>query len=242
MLIAGCGTGRHSIEAARQMAQTKSLAVDLSLASLCYAKRRTRALCIANVEYAQADILKLGSIGRTFDIIQSAGVLHHLADPMAGWRVLLSLLRPGGLMFLGFYSELARRNIVAARAFVAERGYGTDPSGIRRCRQKLLGSGNAAFQSLAGFVDFFSVSDCRDLLFHVQEQNMTLPQIAAFLAENKLKFLGFQIDSDVRKAFRSRFPEDDAVTDLETWHLFETENPDTFAGMYQFWIQKNGSV
>ena len=28
------------------------------------------------------------------------------------------------------------------------------------------------------------------------------------------------------------------MTDLGQWHLFETENPDTFGGMYQFWVQK----
>jgi tetratricopeptide (TPR) repeat protein/SAM-dependent methyltransferase len=242
MLIAGCGTGRHSIESVRQLAQTRALAVDLSSTSLCYAKRRTRALGISNIEYAQADILKLGSIGRTFDIIESVGVLHHLADPMAGWRVLLSLLRPGGLMFLGFYSELARREVVAARAFIAERGYGRDAADIRRCRQDLLASGDGAFRSLLTFTDFYSVSDCRDLLFHVQEQRLTLPQINAFLAQNNLKLIGFQVDAEVRKKFQLRFPGDAAVTDLEAWHVFETENPDTFAGMYQFWIQKSGEA
>jgi 2-polyprenyl-3-methyl-5-hydroxy-6-metoxy-1,4-benzoquinol methylase len=55
----------------------------------------------SNIEYGQADILKLGSLGRSFDLIESSGVLHHLADPLAGWRVLLSLLRPGGFMMIG---------------------------------------------------------------------------------------------------------------------------------------------
>jgi hypothetical protein len=145
-------------------------------------------------------------------------------------------------MFLGFYSELARRDVVAARAFIAERGYGRDAADIRRCRQDLLASGDGAFRSLLTFTDFYSVSDCRDLLFHVQEQRLTLPQINAFLAENNLKLIGFQVDAEVRKKFQLRFPGDAAVTDLEAWHVFETENPDTFAGMYQFWIQKSGEA
>ena len=74
------------------------LAVDLSLSSLCYAKRKTRELGLTNITYAQADILRLGTLPRRFDVIESSGVLHHLADPLAGWRVLLSLLRPGGFM------------------------------------------------------------------------------------------------------------------------------------------------
>jgi len=88
------------------------LAVDLSISSLAYAKRKSRKLGLTTIEYAQADLLKLGSLGRSFDIIESSGVLHHLAAPWAGWRVLLSLLRPGGFMRLGFYSEVARRDIV----------------------------------------------------------------------------------------------------------------------------------
>ena len=65
--------------------------------------------------------------------------LHHLADPFAGWRVLLSLLRPGGFMAIGLYSELARGHIAAARSFIAERGYPPTAEAIRLCRQELMG-------------------------------------------------------------------------------------------------------
>ncbi len=67
--------------------------------------------------------MELGSIGRTFDFIDVSGVLHHMADPWQGWRVLLSLLRPGSTMQVGLYSELARQHVVAARKLIAERGY-----------------------------------------------------------------------------------------------------------------------
>ena len=108
ILVAGCGTGEHSIGTARRYRGAKVLAVDLSLSSLSYAQRKTRELGLQNIEYAQADILALGSIGRSFDVIDASGVLHHLSDPAAGWRQLLALLRPGGLMRIGLYSELGR--------------------------------------------------------------------------------------------------------------------------------------
>ena len=111
---------------------------------MCYAKRKTPADLASRIDYAQADILKLGSIDRSFDVIDASGVLHHMADPLEGWRILLSLLRPGGLMHLGFYSEAGRSDVVAARAFIAERGFGSTPDDIRRCRQELLD--NAARQ------------------------------------------------------------------------------------------------
>jgi 2-polyprenyl-3-methyl-5-hydroxy-6-metoxy-1,4-benzoquinol methylase len=95
------------------------LAVDLSLTSLAYATRRSRELGFDRVEYAQADILELGALDRRFDVVESIGVLHHLGDPIRGWRVLTDLLKPGGMMFIGLYSELARKAVVAARAFIA---------------------------------------------------------------------------------------------------------------------------
>ncbi len=72
MLIAGCGTGQQAIETAPRYSGARTLAVDLSLTSLAYALRKTRELGVPNLEYAQADILKLGAIGRTFDVIESS--------------------------------------------------------------------------------------------------------------------------------------------------------------------------
>ena len=100
ILVAGCGTGQHSIETARRFTGAQVLAVDLSLTSLYYAKRKKRALGLNNIEYAQPDILQLESIGRVFDVIEASGVLRHLADPFAGWRLLLPMLRPDGFMRL----------------------------------------------------------------------------------------------------------------------------------------------
>lgn len=239
ILIAGCGTGQHPIGTAQRFQEARVLAVDLSLSSLSYAKRKTQELGLTSIDYAQADILKLGGIGRTFDVIESSGVLHHLDDPLAGWRVLLSLLRPGGVMKLGFYSELARRDIVVARDFIARQGYGTTAENIRQCRQEMMDSTkNLDFGTALKSGDFFSVSACRDLLFHVQEHRMTLAGIKDFLQENDLQFLGFELDAHVLQTYRLRFPDDRKKTNLDHWQIFESENPDTFLGMYQFWIQK----
>ena len=147
MLIAGCGTGQHAIETAQRFAGARVLAIDLSLTSLAYAFARPANSVSPTSNIAQADILKLDTIGRTFDVIEFSGVLHHMADPFAGWRTLLSVLRPGGLMAVALYSEIARADIVKARAFIAERGYGSSADDIRRCRQDLIAhEGGQAFQ------------------------------------------------------------------------------------------------
>jgi SAM-dependent methyltransferase len=236
ILVAGSGTGRHPIELARKYRDARVLAIDLSLTSLCYARRKTPAALASRIEYAQADILQLGSITRSFDLIDVSGVLHHLAEPLAGWRALLSLLRSGGFMHVGLYSELARHHIAAARQFIAERGYRPTVDDIRRCRQDLL---NSPLKGVAMAGDFFSTSECRDLLFHIQEHRLTIPEIKGFLAENDLKFIGFEFPPRLMQHYRNLFGGDHLMRDLDRWHALESERPDTFAGMYQFWVQKN---
>jgi SAM-dependent methyltransferase len=239
VLIAGCGTGQHAIETAQRFAGASVLAIDLSLTSLAYAQRKTHELGIANIAYAQADILKLDTVGRSFDLIESSGVLHHMADPFAGWRTLLSVLRPGGIMAVALYSEIARADIVKARSFIAERRYGSSADDIRRCRQEIVAhEGGAAFKNVYASGDFYSISDCRDLLFHVQEHRMTIPQIAQFLAENALEFVAFEVSPATASQYRSKYPADIAMADLAAWDAFERDHPSTFSGMYQFWVQK----
>jgi len=235
ILIAGCGTGEHPFDIAQKSPQARILAVDLSLASLAYARRKTREEGLRNIEYAQADILKLSAIGRTFDRIEAVGVLHHLADPKAGWRVLLSLLALGATMRVGLYSETARRSIIEARALIAGRGYQPTADGIRALRQTIVRERDEPrWRSIVQTLDFYSTSGCRDIFFHVMEHRFTIPEIKSFLDQNGLRFLGFELDRKVIDKFQARFPGADALTSLDHWHAFEADNPQTFLKMYIF--------
>ncbi|WP_166298452.1 class I SAM-dependent methyltransferase [Bradyrhizobium sp. 2S1] len=240
ILIAGCGTGSHAIQIAQVYPNARLLAVDISMTSLAYARRKTRELGLRNIEYAQADILELGSIDRTFDSIESVGVLHHLAEPMAGWRVLVPLLRPGGTMRIGLYSDLARRVIVEARARIAARGYRATAEDIRRCRQDIFREAEQ-WKPLIGAKDFYSMSGCRDLLFNIMEHRLTIPEIAAFLNDHGLSFTGFEPfdDPTVIEKFRKQFPGTANEASLDQWHRFEIEHPETFWDMYVFTVGKN---
>jgi len=238
ILVAGCGTGQHSLQTATLNPAARILAVDISLPSLAHARRKTREADVSNVEYAQADILKLGSTERSFDRIEVIGVLHHLADPAAGWRVLLSLLRPNGEMYIGLYSKTARRAIADARALIAERGYRPTADDIRRCRQDILRDRDDwRWKQLIAAKDFYSISGCRDLLFNIMEHQFTIPGIKAFLGDNNLEFLGFDLDRSVIDLFQTQYP-GAALTDLDQWQLFEANNPQTFASMYLFLVRK----
>jgi SAM-dependent methyltransferase len=240
VLIAGCGTGQHAFRIRQCFPAARILAVDISLASLAYARRKTREEGLRNIDYAQADILQLATIGRSFDRIEAVGVLHHLADPKAGWRVLLSLLRPNGEIRIGLYSEIARRPIMEARALIAERGYRATAEDIRKCRQEILrGDTDWRWKMLTATRDFYSMSGCRDLLFNVMEHRFSIPEIKAFLDEQGLSFLGFELEPQVIEKFQQQFPGGAARNNLNHWHAYEAANPQTFRHMYVFSVRKS---
>ena len=56
VLVAGCGTGKQTILAAKSYLNAKVVGVDLSLSSLSYAKRKSEELGITNIDYLQADL------------------------------------------------------------------------------------------------------------------------------------------------------------------------------------------
>ena len=242
ILVAGCGTGEHALATASRFLNCNVLAVDLSLSSLSYGMRKTQELGITNIIYMQGDILKLDQLEREFDIIESVGVLHHMDDPLAGWKVLVDRLRTGGVMLIALYSEIARQSIVEARKQIAKKEYTSSPDDIRQYREEIINmdiNTDSESSKIIGSRDFYSLSEFRDLLFHVQEHRFTLPQIEEALSNLGLNFLGFEHkQSWVRSKFIERYPETDALTSLPLWHQFELENPDIFSGMYRFWVQK----
>lgn len=238
ILIAGCGTGRIALDITQSFAGARTLAIDLSRASLAAAKRKTPASLKNSIEFAQADIMSIGSIGRDFDYINAGGVLHHMGDPLAGWRELIKLMRPDALMQIGLYSAHARQEINAARKLIAERGFPSTVEGIRQARQDLFAGG--AKYNFMTLRDFFTTSEVRDLIFHVHEQQFTIPEIADFIAANGLNFIGFEFSNQaVHQHHRAVFQKNGwSLSDLARWDAYERDNPDIFANMYVFWVQK----
>ena len=237
ILIAGCGTGEHSIGTATRFKESKVLAVDLSISSLSYAKRKTEELNVNNIDYMQADILSLEKLDRQFDIVESVGVLHHMDNPVAGWTVLKNCLKPGGLMRIGLYSELARKHIVKMREEINNLGLGSTDVEMKSFRNMLMKSNKSHHRLILNSSDLYSMSTLKDLLFHIQEHRFTIKQIKECLLKLGLKFCGFETNQIVSHFKLSNSNEED-LYNLDKWQVYEEANPRAFAEMYQFWCQK----
>jgi SAM-dependent methyltransferase/Flp pilus assembly protein TadD len=241
ILIAGCGSGWHAALIAALYPDSKITAIDLSRINLAYAIRRTKELNIANIEFAQADILALGSLSVTFPYLESVGVLHHLSNPLAGWKTLTELTQVNGIMHIGLYSKLAREKLDDAAKLVDIGNYAANSDDIRRFRNEVFAieSKSENIQQLVRNREFYAMSSCRDLLFHAQEHRFSISQIQESLAELNLEFIGFQLYSvNSANLYLELFPDDRDMSNLDNWHHFEQAHPETFNGMYDFYCRK----
>ena len=237
ILIAGCGTGQHSTETALKYNNSEVVAIDLSKSSLAYAIRKADELGVENIKYLHADILQAKQLNQEFDVIESSGVLHHMRDPIQGWQILSECLRPGGVMSIGLYSKLARRYISEIKKYIKANKIADDPASIKLLRQSFLLSDKAHHQSMFRSADFFGLSSIHDLLFNVQEHLFTIPQIQEALSRMGLVFCGFENPRDLVAHIEGGIDES-SIHDLQEWDSLESNNPNLFIEMYQFWCQK----
>lgn len=238
ILIAGCGTGQQSINTALLFKNSQVLAIDLSLKSLSFAKRKSQEIGLKNIKYIQADILDLKNLNKSFDVIESVGVLHHMKDPMIGWKILIDLLKTGGLMKIGLYSKLARLDVELTRREINNLKIATNLENLKSFRKVIINSNKSHHVSLKKSYDFYNTSMFRDLIFHSTEHCFTILQIKEALNSLDLKFCGFE-DERINKNFEKTYSKFNDRYDLDKWDIYEKKFPQTFEHMYQFWCQKN---
>lgn len=243
VLIAGAGTCQQAVHSAIAYGQqARVLAIDLSAPSLAYGVRMAKKLSVQNIRFATSDILRIGEIDEMFDVIECAGVLHHMAAPYAAWKILTKKLKLGGLMQIGLYSDVSRQIIAKLSKDADWPGSDASDDALRTYRNSLMQrTPGEPGSELTASIDFFSTTDFRDLALHVQEQRCTLPDICNFLTSNGLDFRGFILPPSVHQSYVDMFPEDNMPGSLDHWWEFEQCHPRTFDGMYMFWCRRPGT-
>ena len=232
ILVAGCGTGQHPVHLAGSFPHSRVVAMDLSHASLAYGKRRCQDFGIDNLEFWHGDILALHNKPEwraRFGFVDAVGVLHHLQSPLEGCRALCSMMAPGGVLRVGLYSALARREagVDEARSLWVGQPEPRSEIQLQKSRRRLLGSG------LTRFLDFYALNGFRDLMFPAQETRFTILEAVEMLREVGLSVVCLQVTERVQK----RFLADNArssLTDWQAWDRYEQQHLSTFVGMYNF--------
>ena len=238
ILIAGCGTGIQIIEASKY-SNCEITAIDLSKASISYAKRKVDEYGLKNVNFIEMDLLELELIGKRFDLIECSGVLHHMNDPIKGLSNLFNVLEPKGFLKLGLYSKYARAEILKARKLIKEKNINPTLDEIRRFRNDVLNGDIENLDKITSWSDFYSTSMCRDLCFHSHEKCYSLIEVKNILKTFNLEFLGFTLSKDIKDKYQQGNNDLEYLKNLDMWDKFEKTNPNSFREMYQFWTRKS---
>jgi SAM-dependent methyltransferase len=235
VLIAGCGTGWKVAEVGLTCHGARVTGLGVSRANPAYGLFKAREMGLANATFAHGDIMNAAALGTAFDYTQCGGVLHHMADLLAAWKVLVDCLAPDGVMKVALYAKATRGAVAHARAIIIKRKIGPTPDNLCAFRQFVMGRPTGSpLSALTRFTNFYYLNDCRDLLFH--EHQIDLGFIKRACEARGLNFFGFHFrDPDMPCGYRRAFAYDAGMTDLDNWALFEREHPTAFESMYQFW-------
>lgn len=121
-LVAGGGTGDAAIMLGQQLADVGAKAaevvyLDWSTASRAVAEARAAVRRLTNIRFVTGSLLEVESLGLgRFDYIDCCGVLHHLPDPPATLKALVSSLAEDGGMGLMLYGRLGRIGVYPTQA------------------------------------------------------------------------------------------------------------------------------
>ncbi len=237
ILIAGCGTGQQILNYSG-INDVDIFAIDISKASLAYAKRMTDQYKIQNIKYFQTDLLNINLLKESFDMIICTGVLHHMEKPYEGLKSLCEVLKPNGFLKLGLYSTIARASIKRLRNDIKRLDLDFNKKNLSKIREKISNSENNKIKILSKFPDFYSTSGFRDLIFNKIEHTFNPIEIENIILKQNLKFLGFDIFTYYMQRFKVFYPSYNSELNLKYWNDFEINFPKTFTSMYNFWVSK----
>ena len=182
ILVAGCGTNQAAVFAYTNP-DAKVVAIDISQPSLNHQQYLKDKHGLGNLELRLLPIEELPTLGLDFDLVVSTGVLHHMADPLAGMKALAGCLRRDGAIGVMLYAKYGRTGVELLESVFRDLGLSQDDASVRMVREtiSLLGPDHPVQSYLkiawdlqfdAGLVDTFlhgrersyTVDDCIDLV------------------------------------------------------------------------------
>lgn len=241
ILNAGCGTGQEAMKYQTTLPKARVTAIDLSKSSIAYATRMSRKyLKKSKITFKHGDILEAHKLNQAFDIISSSGVLHHMKDPEAGLKSLLGILKPGGRIHIEMYSRPAREQVLRpAWNYIKEKGYTRAEQDVRQLRDDIIAMPEGhPCREVLNLGDFYQLSECVDLLFHVNEHTYDLTNMEDMFQRHGLTLIRLTFPALFRAAYLENYPQDPGFENISTIKDFEKKYPLTFLEMYKFWLRR----
>ncbi|HET7663989.1 MAG TPA: class I SAM-dependent methyltransferase [Rhodanobacteraceae bacterium] len=200
-LTAGGGTGDALIACAEQLRNKRDARItylDMSTASARIAHERAAVRRLQNIDWINDSLLNLPNMGvGPFDFIDCAGVLHHLEDPDAGLKALLSVLKPGGVMSLMVYAPYGRTGVYQLQSLMRMINNENDAATVKiRNAREILRSlpdrhwFNIGQRTLHTYSDLNNDAGIFDLLLHTQDRAFSILEVHDWLERCGMKLAG----------------------------------------------------
>jgi SAM-dependent methyltransferase len=245
ILVAGCGTGREAVMVALGYPEATVTAIDVSEASLHYARQQSTGLGIYNIRFLNIDLHHISELNERFHAIFCCGVLHHLSAPECGWAALVDVLYPDGVMNIMVYSRIAHLWVAAARKLISD--FALEPVNddlLRRVRQRIMEEAASwPTQDALDTDDFSTLAGTHDMLLHRHVDPFDIARISRALHQLGLRLLSFILPTpDAYMRYDTMFPQDPMHRDLNCWAQFEKIELTIFSRMYDFWCRRDDGV
>src|SRR6202012_5190076 len=109
----------------------------VSQPSLTHQQHLKQGYRLANLELHFLPIEELPTLGEVFDLIVSTGVLHHIADPLAGMKALATCLRRDGVLSVMLYAKYGRIGVELMQSVFSDLALRQDDASVQMVKDTL---------------------------------------------------------------------------------------------------------
>jgi SAM-dependent methyltransferase len=216
ILIAGCGSNQAAYYAFTNP-ESRVVGIDVSGASLAHEQYLKEKHNLHNLELHHLNLEQTASLGQTFDLIVSSGVLHHLPDPGAGLRGLRDVLKPHGVVSLMLYGYYPRVGVHMLQEAFRVLGVQQDAAGVEMVKHT-LDHVLPAKHHIVSYRDPDRGFDAGliDTYLHARERAYTVPDVLQLVSEGGGKFQGWLDNLDHSISLWIQNPDDPLRRLVET--------------------------
>lgn len=192
ILIAGCGTFQAAVFAFMNRA-ARVVAIDVSRSALDHQRYLKDKHQLTNLELHLLAIEEVSALSRDFDLIVSTGVLHHLADPLAGLSALGGCLRRDGALGVMLYAKYGRFGVELLESAFRDLGLSQDDASVQLVKEAVaaLPPDHPVRPYLHGARDLMSDGALVDTFLHARQRSYTVEECLELVAAAGLTFQGW---------------------------------------------------
>ncbi|MEE3753669.1 class I SAM-dependent methyltransferase [Mycobacterium intracellulare] len=192
ILIAGCGTFQAAVFAFMNRA-ARVVAIDVSRSALDHQQYLKDKHQLVNLELHLLPIEEASALSRDFDLIVSTGVLHHLADPLAGLKALGGCLRRDGALGVMLYAKYGRIGVEMLESAFRDLGLSQDDASVQLVKEAVaaLPADHPVRPYLQGARDLLTDGALVDAFLHARQRSYTVEECLGLVDAAGLAFQGW---------------------------------------------------